>query len=305
MSVAACTEFLRKTYETPELRQQLKAITATPELIALGRAHGYDFEVEELAEASLGLTDLAETQDADPETPARPRVAQDAYHYEYDVAAVDALAGLASELPNLTIQPSSVDLAAFAARFNADDLRLLDRTPHNDPDIKQLYAGDGHGPAAPRALRRDFHLINLDEHADHPEYPDYFAAKGRAIAALEEAFGTEIKMSGSMWYPPGAYRMWHTNESQPGWRMYVVVPSDEPVEPHELSYFRYRNPQTGELVTLPEPGPVVRVFRAEHEPHRLFWHCIGNPGPRHRWSFGFVVPDDWMDRLGVTPETGK
>lgn len=303
MTVASCTEFLRRAHETPGLLQCVKAITATPEFVVLGRVHGYEFEASEVAEASMSLSHLGSPTPAPTTTTAsRPR----AYHYEYDLADIPALAAVAREMPNLTIKPATVDLAEFDASFRAEDMRLLDESPDNAPGIKQVYQGAPSGPAPVGVLRRDFHLVNLDEHAEHPGYHDYFAAKTRVIGALEQAFGTEIRFSGSMWYPPGAYRMWHTNKSQPGWRMYVVVPSEESAQPHELSYFRYRNPRSGELVTLVEPKPVVRFFRAEHEPDRLFWHCIGNPGRRHRWSFGFVVPDDWMTRLAdVTPDNGS
>ncbi len=102
-----------------------------------------------------------------------------------------------------------------------------------------------------------------------------------------------------MWYPPHSYRLWHTNETQPGWRMYVVD-LDEPFEnEHDTSFFRYQNPQTGQIVTLHEKPRIVRFFKAEQDPDRLFWHCIVNPTDRHRWSFGFVVPDDWQDKIRV------
>lgn len=116
-----------------------------------------------------------------------------------------------------------------------------------------------------------------------------------------------MRFSGSLWYPPRSYRLWHTNETQPGWRMYVVDLDADPAHTGEASFFRYQNPTTGELVTLPERRQIIRFFKAEQDPQRLFWHCIANPGPHHRWSFGFVVPDNWVDRFPaelISPEFG-
>lgn len=145
--------------------------------------------------------------------------------------------------------------------------------------------------------RRDFHLVNLDQHVDHPLYERYFEAKTRTIAHLEQTFGSEIRFSGSMWYPPFAYRLWHTNETQPGWRMYLID-FDEEITPSDTqSFFRYMNPRTKEIVTLRDRPGMLRIFKAEQQKDRLFWHCIVNGANRNRWSFGFVVPDDWMSRL--------
>jgi hypothetical protein len=41
----------------------------------------------------------------------------------------------------------------------------------------------------------------------------------------------------------------------------------------------------------------VRFFKVEQDPGRLFWHCIVNATRRHRWSFGFTVPDTWLDAV--------
>jgi hypothetical protein len=79
--------------------------------------------------------------------------------------------------------------------------------------------------------------------------------------------------------------------------MYIVDVDAPFDDPEETSYFRYQNPQTGEIVTLRERQRIVRFFKAEQDPLRLFWHCIVNPTERHRWSFGFVVPEGWQDAL--------
>ncbi|MDN3353269.1 hypothetical protein [Actinomadura sp. DC4] len=126
------------------------------------------------------------------------------------------------------------------------------------------------------APRRDLHLVNLDEHADHPGYDGYLEAKHRVIRTLEDFFGSEIRFSCSLWYPPSGYRLWHTDETQPGWRMHVVDFDERP----EASFFRYMDPRTHEIVTLRERPRTVRFFKIEQDPRRLLWHCVANPAPR-------------------------
>jgi hypothetical protein len=212
---------------------------------------------------------------------------------------VPALAAVASELPRLKVQPPTVDLAAFDRDFRPEDLQSTSRSPA-DPDFQRWHrAMAERGWRDPErgadAPRRDFHLVNLDEHIDHPAYEAYFDAKVRAVAALEGLFGSEVRFSGSLWYPPNSYRLWHTNETQPGWRMYVVDLDADVADPEHTSFFRYQNPQTGDIVTLRERPRIVRFFKAEQDPAKLFWHCIVNPTERQRWSYGFVVPDHWME----------
>ena len=63
------------------------------------------------------------------------------------------------------------------------------------------------------------------------------------------------------------------------------------------AFFRYMNPSTKELVTLEEKPKVVRFFKIENEPSKLFWHCIANTTKSNRWSFGFQVSGKWMGKL--------
>ena len=294
MSVTSCIGFLQEIHDSPDLRQRLKAITGPSELIALGDRHGYEFDAGELAAASASFEQPGATgSDA-----TGPGARTAFYHYEFDLETIAGLDTVARELPHLTIRPDTVDLAAFDAGFRPEDLHSLEHPP-TGPAFERLYRElqDDQSRAGASAARRDFHLVNLDEHITHPGYPEYFAAKIRVIATLEEFFGAEVRFSGSLWYPPRSYRLWHTNETQPGWRMYVVDLDAEPAHAGQASFFRYQNPVTGELVTLPERRRIVRFFKAEQDPQRLFWHCIANPGPHHRWSFGFVVPDDWRRRF--------
>lgn len=299
MSVASCSTFLHDSRNSPELAQQMKSVTGVSELVALGRRHGYVFEPRDLATASSSLGGSVNGQDQPVDQPVEVREAA-FYHYEFDLAEIPGLGEVLDELPHLKIKPEGVDLVGFDRAFRAEDLRSTSMSPA-DPDFQRWHenmvesrwrdSSDNGGD------RRDFHLFNLDENVDHPGYENYFDAKCRTISSLEEFFGGEVRFSGSMWYPPSSYRLWHTNETQPGWRMYVVDLDEPFTGSDEPSFFRYMNPQTREIVTLPERPRIVRFFKPEQEPSKLFWHCIVNPSVRHRWSFGFVVPDNWKDRF--------
>jgi predicted ribosomally synthesized peptide with nif11-like leader len=296
MSVESCTRFLHLTVEDPQVRQQMKALTGVAEVIRFARAAGYDFTVRDLMVASskAGHMDAPEAADA-PRVAERPEPrAGGVYHYEYDMSELPGFAAITDELARLKIQPSTVDLARFHDAFREEDLRSTSLAPSSPAyrTWRDRAAAETAGDA-----RRDFHLINLDEHVAHPGYDGYLAAKTRVVAALEDIFGADVRFSGSMWYPPSAYRLWHTNEDQPGWRMYIVDFDGDFTDPENTSFFRYQNPATGELVTLRERPRTVRFFKIEQDPGRLLWHCIVNPTERHRWSFGFVVPEHWAERL--------
>jgi predicted ribosomally synthesized peptide with nif11-like leader len=300
MSMDSCTAFLEQTQREPDLRRLLRATTDTCELIALGRKHGYSFDVEDLMAASSALP--AQTAAPQPTQVARAaaRPAETTIcHYEFDLRDLPEFRPILTELPNLTIKPPTVDLDLFYTSFRRDDLEWTSMSPAA-PEFQRRYEEVMTSQCSQvehKFGRRDFHLVNLDRHVDHPLYDQYFAAKARTIAHLEQIFGSEIQFSGSMWYPPFAYRLWHTNETQPGWRMYLID-FDEDIPPSDTqSFFRYMNPHTKEIVTLPDRPRMIRLFKVEQHKERLFWHCIVNGANRNRWSFGFVVPDDWMSRL--------
>ena len=287
MSVESCTRFLRLTGEDPLIQQQMKALTGVAEVIRFARRNGYDFTGRDLA--------TAVSSDSTPPPLPPPATRSEFYHHEFAMDDLPGFEAVVAELPHLKIMPSTVDLARFDDEFREEDLLSTSLAPSEPAYLRwrEQVAGDGG--------RRDFHLVNLDNHVTHPRYDDYLAAKTRVIAALEQVFGDEVRFSGSMWYPPNSYRLWHTHEDQPGWRMYLVDLDADFPDPDHTSFFRYQHPDTGELVTLRERSRIARLFRIEQDPERRFWHCIVNPTRRHRWSFGFVVPDHWAERLADSP----
>jgi hypothetical protein len=115
-------------------------------------------------------------------------------------------------------------------------------------------------------------------------------AKLRAL--VPAASQLKIVSSGHFWYPPGSYMGWHTNNRAPGVRIYVTH-AEEPGR----SFFRYREPDTGRLVTSPDDRWNVRVFRVGGE--KPFWHAVYSE--THRFSFGYMLlhrsSEEWLRHM--------
>jgi predicted ribosomally synthesized peptide with nif11-like leader len=298
MSIESCSEFLREAGASNELQQDMKAVTDTQEVIALGKKHGYAFDVHDLINASNSLRAGQSPQTTSQQARQKPGVGSAFYHYEFDMEQIPGFAPITRALSNLKIKPASVDLQLYEQSFREDDFHFTSLSPAS-PEFQQRYqdimqARREDSPGAHDFSRRDFHLVNLDQYVEHPQYERYFQAKTRMIALLEGFFGAEVRFSGSMWYPAHAYRLWHTNETQPGWRMYLIDFDEPAADPSGTSFFRYMNPESKEMVTLEERPRLVRFFKIEQEREKLFWHCIVNATTRNRWSFGFAVPENWL-----------
>jgi len=303
MSIRSCEEFLRAAYDSEDVTRQLKVVTEPQELVRLGQRHGYAFNTEELIEASSCFQPAP--RDAHAASPVQAPTSTAFYHREYDMADLPGFEAVLEELPRLKARPSTLDLGEFNRSFREDDMETTSMSPAA-PEFQvwhnRMMEAHWHDPKhGLKQARRDFHLVNVDHHTSQRKYDEYFDAKVRTLCALERLFGQEVQFSASLWYPPNSYRLWHTNETQPGWRMYVVDFEDEAADPERTSFFRYMNPDTGDIVTLNERTRVVRFFKVEQDPRKLFWHCIVNPTRRHRWSFGFVVPENWLDAISGAP----
>lgn len=110
--------------------------------------------------------------------------------------------------------------------------------------------------------------------------------------ALEAFFETECICIGDQFYPPGAFRAWHTDRyayTGSGWTVFLV----QVAQPF-MSSFRYVDPQSGELVVVPDRDDMAYFFRAAEAP--LFWHSVLCEGT-YRWSQGFTLPADWHSRV--------
>lgn len=302
MSKEAVIKFYEAISDSPEFKQEIKVITRQEELIKLGARNGYHFTREDLAEADASyipqnnepLISIDSDDSAMEELP-RP------YHYEFKFSEIPGFEKIDRELKKLHIKPSTVDLDLYEKSFREEDFKFNYISP-TVANFRQYYYkslksySDLPSPK-PEYAWHPFHLINLDCHVEDPLYEDYFQTKVRLLQLLENCLNTEVRFSGSLWYPPNAYRLWHTNETQPGWRMYLVDFDRFEENGEGEAFFRYMNPKTKELVTLPEKPKIVRFFKIESEPSKLLWHCIVNTTKFNRWSFGFNVSSKWMDKL--------
>lgn len=107
------------------------------------------------------------------------------------------------------------------------------------------------------------------------------ARVARRIGALfVEGEDPIVVRAGQYWYPPGSYMGWHTNSRFPGWRLYVTYCAEP-----EKSFFRYRDPDSGEIVTSTDRQWHVRMFRVSAD--KLLWHCVYSD--TDRLSIGYVV----------------
>ena len=97
------------------------------------------------------------------------------------------------------------------------------------------------------------------------------------FAAAEPPLATA---AGHWWYPPGTSFGWHTNQTFPGWRLYLSY-----AEEAGRSYFRYRHPTSGAVLTSTDSRWHLRFFEVSAE--RLFWHAIYSD--TDRFSVGWVV----------------
>jgi hypothetical protein len=126
-----------------------------------------------------------------------------------------------------------------------------------------------------------------------PHVPDSFhhgrtrRLRRRLDRAVARRFGSVLRggrarvlNSGHFWYPPGGYMGWHTNSAHPGWRLYITH-AEEPGR----SFFRYQDPESGEIVTRMDEAWDFRIFRID--PARPLWHAVYSE--TNRFSFGFIV----------------
>jgi hypothetical protein len=189
---------------------------------------------------------------------------------------------------------------------------LMRRAAEGRLDGRQATA-DGEHHALPEALEplltsgRDVHGIAEDRHISDvivfnaPKIADalHDAELEKARRALTlllrrrmpeivaSAEQLRLSDSGLLLYPPGSHMGWHTNAKRPGLRLmltWIEPEGDEPVN----SYFRYRDPQTGEIVTARDSGLNARLLNIRTVPP--VWHAIYT----NAWRFTlatFIAPD--------------
>lgn len=102
----------------------------------------------------------------------------------------------------------------------------------------------------------------------------------RLIETFEAPYPLEVSRSGHFWYPQGGYMGWHTNSGAPGWRIYITHARES-----GKSFFRYREPDTGQVITSMDDEWNVRAFRID--PAIPLWHAVYSD--TDRFSLGYIV----------------
>jgi len=92
-----------------------------------------------------------------------------------------------------------------------------------------------------------------------------------------------------MYYPENGFMGWHHNANAPGYNILLSHSEDGD------GYFRYRDPITHEIVTMPDKkGWTIKVgyYGSFEETDKIYWHCARTKKPR--LTLGFIVPDKNM-----------
>jgi hypothetical protein len=159
----------------------------------------------------------------------------------------------------------------------------------SDARLNQIIEQDGHihGIASERTISNviTFSARNIEDAVRD----EIVLAKRREVdreisrlvrSLFRDERGLAVTSSGHLWYPPGSYMGWHTNSRVPGWRIYVNYTEQE-----GQSFFRYRNPDTGGIVTLNDREWNIRVFRITR--NKPLWHAVRSD--TNRFSMGYMV----------------
>ena len=93
-----------------------------------------------------------------------------------------------------------------------------------------------------------------------------------------------------MFYPKGGYMGWHHNANAPGYNILLSWSKEG------KGYFRYQDPVTKEIVTMPDtPGWTCKVgyYGPWHEKDKIYWHCA-NAKEEERFTLGYIIPHQGM-----------
>jgi predicted ribosomally synthesized peptide with nif11-like leader len=299
MSIETVQKFYKLHDENSELKEKIKAITTWSEVIKLANFYGCDFTQQDINSFnqlhSQNQTQIQTESSPEINNPNKTSV----YHYEFSLIDNPEWAEIALELENLKVKPSTVDIKSYNSSFRQEDLDTTALSP-NSPEFQSRYQEINNSSSVDADSNiRQAHLINLDNHVNYPLYDSYFMSKLRLLSLLEAKFLGEVRFSGSFWYPSQGYRLWHTNQETPGWRMYIVDFDAPESQIAGKSFVRYMNPKTKEITSLADKPKLLRFFKIEKEQEDLFWHCIVNNTQANRWSFGFSIPNNWLDNVSL------
>lgn len=316
-------------FKDEETKEELLATTNHEEIIKIGHRKGFKFTREEFEEVrhaakkyqnqNLKYRTITTSKNCLHKNELNPEQIKilselgfnknqgENYCYEFNLSDLQDFERLEKEFEAIKIKPNAVDINFFNKSFKLEDFNSASMSP-NSTKFKDYYTKitkqnnniDQDQLKYKYITHRDFHLINLDSYVEDKLYENYFQSKVRIVKTLKNLFEADIKLTGSFWYPPNAYRLWHTNEECVGWRMYLIDFERPELAANGKSFFRYMHPKTKELVTLIDKPKLVRFFKIDNQPEHLLWHCIVNGTKTNRWSYGFHVPDNWMEKIKLS-----
>ena len=215
--------------------------------------------------------------------------------------AIPGFGAVAEAARSLATLPTNLDLSYFA-RAN-EELDKRRRQLLTAPDVARLSLHEGvefvrqrnrMARGEPKAKKINaWQLRTTNCVFDHP------SPRIRPIRrALDRFLGCECRCVGDQFYPPGAFKGWHTDRFiYDGWLVFLVQ-----VAHPGRSSFRYLDAADGEMVVVPERNDVAYFFRTSTE-QPLFWHGVLCEDT-YRWSQGFKVPSDWQSRLHLRKPAG-
>ena len=100
--------------------------------------------------------------------------------------------------------------------------------------------------------------------------------------ARNEFDSLNVRPRGCFYYPQGAFKEWHTNANQPGWRGYCVS-----IDQTEKSSFVYIEPKTKKVVELNDKNMHVNLFKVPENMNMQIWHAVRSDC--NRVSLGFLL----------------
>jgi hypothetical protein len=161
------------------------------------------------------------------------------------------------------------DEAALAPRLDDPDAWSDVRVQPELTDVVLLHTGGL--PQSCQSEEVDRHRAVVDRAMDD-------ALDGLGLSPP----GTRWALSGHLWYRAGSVMGWHTNTRVPGWRAYLTWVAEP-----ERSFFRWRDPASGEIGTSWDQGLDLRLFHLPADPP--VWHCVWAGTDRHSFGYRLVV----------------
>ena len=202
------------------------------------------------------------------------------------------------------LDPGAVPTLAQAEVACRDLVReYVARRPGPAPAARSVADCDGHvlagridDPAAwsdvsVRPELSDLVAMNGDRLAGDEAETELTAAQRAVAAAVEQELADRgwtsgrgpWAPSGHLWYPAASVLGWHTNVRVPGWRAYLSWVAEA-----GQSFFRYRDPSDGRIVTSWDQGLDLRLFPITvTEP---LWHCVWAGVERHSFGYRLTPP---------------